>query len=109
MHTCVSRAFIAMGLRKLWTSFMLAFGCLGLSGGGHCGEQVSIVVRIVVSTVVSIEISNLVSIVLSIVMSNVVSIVVSTVGGVVVSIVMCYAGMKRGGRGWDGMGCNGMV
>ena len=89
------------GLRKLLTSFMLAFGCLGLSGGGHCGEQVSIVVRIVVSTVVSIVISNLVSIVLSIVMSKVVSIVISTVVGVVVSIVTWYAGMKRGGRGWD--------
>ena len=38
------------GLRKLLTSFMLAFGCLGLSGGGHCGEQVNIVVRIVVSS-----------------------------------------------------------
>ena len=87
------------GLRKLLTSFMIAFGCLGLSGGGHCGEQVSIVVRIVVSTVVGIVISNLVSIVLSIVMSKVVSIVMSTVVGVVVSIVMWYAGMKRGGRG----------
>ena len=105
MHTCVSRAFIAMGLRKLLTSFMFAFGCLGLSGGGHCGEQVSIVV----STVVSIVISNFVSIVLSIVMSKVVSIVMSPVVGVVVSIVTWYAGMKRGGRGWDGMGCNGMV
>ena len=42
MHTCVSLACIAMVLRKLLTSFMLAFGCLGLSGGWHCGEQVSI-------------------------------------------------------------------
>ena len=76
---------------------MVALGCLRLSGGGHCGEQVSIVVRIMVRTVVSI------------VISNVVAIVMSTVAGVLVSIVTWYAGMKRGGRGWDGMGCNGMV